>query len=144
MSRPVVAAFDGSQYAAAALRWAARYAALTGAELQPVIAWRWPTDYGGPMPVQADYDPQGYARQVLEDALGPIRSDHPDLKIEPVVAQGPPAPALIKLSEQAELLVVGTRGHGGFMGMVIGSVSQHCVTHAHCSVVVVREHHTEP
>jgi nucleotide-binding universal stress UspA family protein len=56
--------------------------------------------------------------------------------------QGHPAIALVAASERAQLLVVGSRGHGAFAGMLLGSVSQHCVQHAHCPVVVIRSHHS--
>jgi len=54
------------------------------------------------------------------------------------VVEGPPAPTLVEASHRADLLVVGSRGHGEFTGMLIGSVSNHCASHAHCSVVVHR------
>jgi nucleotide-binding universal stress UspA family protein len=60
------------------------------------------------------------------------------LEIDQVVAHGHAAGVLIERSREADLLVVGTRGHGGFTGMLLGSVSAHCVHHAHCPVVVVR------
>ena len=67
----------------------------------------------------------------------------PDIEVRQVVAEGHPAPILVKASEKADLLVVGSRGHGEFAGMLIGSVSEHCATHASCVVVIVRGHHAE-
>lgn len=135
----IVIGFDGSPFSTNALGWAARQAELTGATLQAVTAWHWPTTYGWLVPVSSGYDPESDARKMLEDALGAVRHDHPEVPIEPTVVEGTAALVLTGLSEGAELLVVGTRGHGQLTGMMMGSVSEHCVTHAHCPVVVVRE-----
>jgi nucleotide-binding universal stress UspA family protein len=70
----------------------------------------------------------------LEDVLGPS----PHVSVTPRLVSGHAAPVLIEASRHAALLVVGRSGHGGFAGMLIGSVSQHCVSHAACPVVVVR------
>jgi nucleotide-binding universal stress UspA family protein len=84
-----------------------------------------------------DYQPEETARTLLARAIAQADEDGP-IAVEQVVDQGSPAAVLIDRSHDADLLVVGTRGHGGFAGMLLGSVSAHCVHHAHCPVVVVR------
>jgi nucleotide-binding universal stress UspA family protein len=135
----VVVGVDGSACGARALAWAAEQATRTGAALEMVTAWQWPTSYGWALPLPSDFDPASGARQVQTDALTAVRADHPDLNVTEVVAEGSSAQVLIDRSEDADLLVVGSRGHGELTGMLVGSVSEHCVAHAHCPVVVVRE-----
>ena len=67
-----------------------------------------------------------------------VRATYPDLSIDPRVVSGHPAPILVEASKGADLLVVGSRGHGEFVGMLIGSVSEYCAANAHCPVVVHR------
>ena len=101
------------------------------------MTWEWLTGYGW-APIPADYDP-GHARKTaLDDLLGTVRDVHPGVSIQAVVIEGNAAPVLTKASQGADLLVVGSRGHAEFVGMLLGSVSEHCVVHAHCPVVVVR------
>ncbi len=135
----IVVGFDGSSYAAAALDWAARQAELTGATVQAITAWEWPMSYGWPLPVSEDYDPASDARRTVEKGIATVQSLHPGVAIESVVVEGNAAAVLVEQSQDADLLVVGTRGHGRLTGMLIGSVSEHCVTHAHCPVLVTRE-----
>ena len=129
----IVVGVDGSPSSKDALRWAARYAELTGAAVHALIAWQLPEIYG-----YTPRDFEGDARQTLtraiEDALGPGASG----KLTLHVVEASPAAALIGMCRDAQLLVVGSRGHGAFTGMLLGSVSQHCVQHACCPVVVVR------
>ena len=136
--RPViVAGVDGSQCSLEALRWAARQSELTGAELHAVMAWSLPEIYS-----YTPRDFQGDARKALEDAIEQALGQEPRVPVIAQIVEGHPARALIEASRDAQLLVVGCRGHGGFAGMLLGSVSEHCVSHAECSVVVVR--HREP
>ncbi|MFL6049843.1 MAG: universal stress protein, partial [Gaiellales bacterium] len=78
----------------------------------------------------------GIAHQELVEVLGADRAG----AIEVAVRDGNAAEALLEESREAEMLVVGSRGHGGFAGLLLGSVSQQCAAHATCPVVVVREH----
>jgi len=133
-----VVGIDGSACSAQALGWATEYAEITGAVLEAVTTWEWPNSYGVALVVPLGYDPEADATRVLDEALQSVRDLHPGLRIEPVVVQGHPAPTLVEASRDADLLVVGSRGHGEFTGMLLGSVSEHCVTNAHCPVVVVR------
>jgi nucleotide-binding universal stress UspA family protein len=136
----IVVGIDGSDGAAAALRFAADEASLRQTQLRVVSAWHVPTGVYMP-PTYMDLDLDAFrqtASEVAErqvvDALGAERAT----TVAVVIHEGSPAEVLIAESSQAELLVVGSRGHGGFAGLLLGSVSQHCAAHAHCPVVVVR------
>jgi nucleotide-binding universal stress UspA family protein len=137
----VVVGVDGSDESAAALRWAARQADLTGASLLAVISWQIPAlAYGSFVSVAPEqYSFAGAAEEVVAKAVAPISAEHPGLEVTTLVVQGPPALVLLHAAEDAALLVVGSRGHGAFTGMLLGSTSEHCVSHASCPVVVV--HH---
>ena len=133
-NRPViVAGVDGSHCSLEALRWAARQAELTGAELHAVMAWSLPEIYS-----YTPRDFEGDARKALEVAIEQALGKQPRVPVTAQVVEGHAAEALIDASRDAQLLVVGRHGHGAFTGMLLGSVSQHCVTHAHCPVVVIR------
>lgn len=134
----IVVGIDGSEASAPVLEWAGRQAELTGAELDIVVAWEWPTSYGWVAPMPDAFDPAADARSMVSDALGEVAGAHPSVKASGHVVEGHPAPALVRRAEGAALLVVGSRGHGEFAGMLLGSVSAHCVAHAPCTVVVVR------
>jgi len=134
----IVVGIDGSSASARALDWAVRQAELTGAELEAITTWEWPSTYGWAFPLPSDYHPEVDAQTMLTEALAPVRAGHPGVPIEATVVEGHPAPALVEASQGADLLVVGSRGHGEFVGMLIGSVSEHCVTNAHCPVLVHR------
>ena len=138
VSPRIVVGIDGSSDSLAALEWAARQAELTSSTLEVVTTWEWPNSYGVPFTLPAEYDPDADARRVLEDAVAPVHVAHPSVSIRASAVKGPPASTLVDLSQGADLLVVGSRGHGEFTGMLIGSVSNHCASHAHCTVVVVR------
>ena len=84
------------------------------------------------------FDPAAEATKVLDDAVAKLRARHPSVEIHTSVTEGYTAQILVEASVGADLLVVGSRGHGEFAGMLLGSVSEHCVTHAHCPVLVFR------
>ncbi|MGH9092790.1 MAG: universal stress protein [Acidimicrobiales bacterium] len=135
----IVVGVDGSEASVSALRWAARQGGLTGAAVEVVACWEWPSTYGWGMPVPADYHPDADAESALEQLVAGVRAAHPDVAFVPRVVEGHPARVLVELSAGADLLVVGSRGHGEFAGMLLGSVSTHCVAHAHCPVLVMRD-----
>lgn len=141
-ARPtVVVGVDGSEHSRAALRWAAGEAALRGARLKIVCAWSYPyvAAAGALTPVLADWEGQrGDAQVALESAVAEVAAGHEGLEVETVVVAGAAARVLLDAAEGADLLVVGSRGHGGFAGLLLGSVGQQCVSHAPCPVVVVR------
>jgi nucleotide-binding universal stress UspA family protein len=107
--------------------------------LEVVMTWEWPVSYGWSLPIPSGYDPKHDARKALEEVLEPIRAAHSSITITPVVLEGHPAPLLVKASKGADLLVVGSRGHGEFAGMLLGSVSEHVVANAWCPVLVYRD-----
>lgn len=135
----IVVGIDGSPASLAAVEWAARQSELTGAVLEVVMTWEWPVSYGWSLPVPTDYDPKQDAQKALDEVLEPIRAAHPTVTMKPVVLEGHPAPLLVKASKGADLLVVGSRGHGEFAGMLLGSVSEHVVGNACCPVLVYRD-----
>jgi nucleotide-binding universal stress UspA family protein len=138
----VIVGVDGSPQSTSALAWAARYAAAMGASLRAVVAWHYPSAAGlppvghTPEPVTSQVEQSRY--EILDRAIESACRDLPPMQIERKVVYGHPAQVLIDESRNADLLVVGSRGHGGFTGMMLGSVSTHCVTHASCPVTVVR------
>lgn len=134
----IVVGIDGSPSSLDALAWAARQADLTGSRLEIVMTWELPSSYGWAVPVPTDFNPEEDVRKALESAVEQVRTEHPDLTIDPRVVSGHPAPILVEASKGADLLVVGSRGHGEFVGMLIGSVSEHCATNGHCPVLVHR------
>lgn len=137
-TRRIVVGLDGSPSSIAALRWAARQAELTGAELDVIMTWEWPMSYGWSV-IPSNYDPTSDCEKVLADAVSVVRSERPGLVCRSTVLEGHPAPLLVKASKEAELLVVGSRGHGQFAGMLLGSVSEHCAANAHCPVLILRD-----
>ena len=138
----VVVGVDGSPTSAMAMAWAARYAKAMGATVRAVLAWHYPAAAGpapiGVAPAVVAGDIEQARREDLEKAIAATFGDPPSVKVEPKVVYGHPSQVLIDESRDADLLVVGSRGHGGFTGMLLGSVSTHCVTHAACPVTVVR------
>jgi nucleotide-binding universal stress UspA family protein len=135
--RRIVAGTDGSSASLRALDWAAVQAELTGATLEIVAVWEWPNSFGwGSIP--EGFDPARDAHDIVAPTIATLQQRHPQLVIDLRIAQGLPAPELVSASKGAELLVVGSRGHGEFVGMLIGSTSEHCVANADCTVVVVR------
>jgi nucleotide-binding universal stress UspA family protein len=134
----VVVGIDGSVASTEALEWTAKYGALTDSAIEILITWDWPTTYGLAAPLPDDYDPSEGMAEILSKATSDLRSRYSELEITSRVVQGHPARILVGASEEADLLVVGSRGHGEFVGMLIGSVSEYCVAHAHCSVLVHR------
>ncbi len=136
--RRIVVGVDGSPSSMTALRWAILQAELTGCEVEAVIAWRLPSRYGFAAVTDRATDFEGDARKVLADALNEVSSVEPDVVIRSSVAEGHPAEVLVRAARGADMLVVGSRGHGGFTGSVLGSVSQYCVHHAPCPVLVIR------
>jgi nucleotide-binding universal stress UspA family protein len=136
-ARKVIVGFDGSRASRAAAEWAAGEATLRGAELEVIMTWDWPLAYAR-TPMLHESDPVGETRKEFEAEVVGLQDNHPDLVITSVFTHGHPVPILVEASKDAELLVVGSRGHGEFVGMILGSVSQHCAAQAHCPVLIYR------
>jgi nucleotide-binding universal stress UspA family protein len=89
-------------------------------------------------PYPSDFNPAGDAQQAADEEVNAALSSYPDVVAQTTVVEGHPAPTLVQASRGAELLVLGSRGHGEFAGMLLGSVTQHLVSTAHCPVLVWR------
>ena len=136
--RRIVVGVDGSGSSKAALRWVIRQAKLTGSSVEAVTAWRYPAAYGLTPGTEGTFDFEANAKSTLVAALTEVSGLEPDVPVRPVVTCGGAAEVLLRESEGADLLVVGSRGHGGFASALLGSVSMYCVLHAHCPVLVFR------
>lgn len=137
----IVVGVDGSPGSRKALSWAAAEAALRGSDLVVLNVWEPPlVPPAGNVSVPERYEPVD-GQRASDDLLAVIEEElgaDPPVVVQPRVKQGRPAKDLIEESADADLLVVGTRGHGGFAGLVLGSVSQHVAAYAKCPVTVVR------
>jgi len=134
----IVVGVDGSEPSKAALAWAIRQAMLTGSVVEAVMAWEPPATYGYAFPAVDDADFEKNAGQALAEAIADVAEACESVTIKATVVYGNAARALLDAAKGASLLVVGSRGHGGFVEALLGSVGQHCVHHATCPVVVVR------
>ncbi|MEU3530849.1 universal stress protein [Streptomyces murinus] len=138
----IVVGVDGSEGSKQALNWAVRQAELTGGWVEAVIAWDVPQFHGalGWMPPSSSDEAalEGRAQSEVTSAVEEAVAAHPTVQVSTVARYGTPASVLLQASRDAALLVVGSRGLGGFKGLLLGSVAQHCVQHAHCPVLVLR------
>jgi nucleotide-binding universal stress UspA family protein len=137
----IVVGIDGSPAAAAALEWAVAEARLRDAQLLVVHVWGIPvlayaSPYGAGVTGEVVEAERKAAADALDAALEHVDREGLDLRSE--LVEGAPAQSLLDAAERADLLVVGSRGHGGFAGLLLGSVSQQCAQHAQCPVVIVR------
>jgi len=133
----IVVGVDGFESSKAALRWAIRQARLTGAVVEAVTAWQIPAGSGWiPTPDLPDY--QGDAFAVLSEELAEVRTVDHEVQICPRVVEGRAGEVLVDVAEGADLVVLGSQGHGGLAGALLGSVGQYCVHHAPCPVVIMR------
>ncbi|MGN9809867.1 universal stress protein [Micromonospora sp. BQ11] len=133
---PVVVGVDGSECSLLALGFAYEQAAARGVPLRVVRAWQPPSGGWTPPAAQSDGDA---ARAELDEPLARWRETFPGVELSVEVAVGSASSLLVEASRDAGLVVVGTRGRGGLRGMLLGSVSQQLLHHAHCPVAVVRE-----
>lgn len=143
----IVVGVDGSDASHIAIQWAARDASLRGVPLTVVHVLP-PAEIGlwVDLPMSEDYlaERDRRAEQVVSDALKAAAdavSDTNEIVVESRVVPGPPVPALVDISKEAEMIVVGCRGLGGVQGLLLGSVSSGLVHHSHCPVAVI--HHEE-
>lgn len=131
----VVVGVDGSPESVLALKWAETLAPALKATITAVTAWHVEVVFGSY--VVPDWDPDASARQILADAVHEAFGDSPPEGFSGVCVRGGAAQVLIEYGKSAQMLIVGSRGHGGFVGMLLGSVSSACAEHASCPVLVV-------
>ena len=139
----IVVGVDGSEHSVSALRWAANEARLRGSVLHVAVSFSsgiLSTGYEIASPDPADL--AAASNTMLGAAIDTVREsgELDGVEIVTEVMDGHAGEELIRLSQDAELLVVGSRGHGGFAGLLMGSVTTYAVNHALCPVVVVRSH----
>jgi nucleotide-binding universal stress UspA family protein len=141
MNTPVVVGFDGSAAAHAAVRHAARQAQRRGSELRIVHAFGWSVLLAPMYPPDADLDlgPRQALLDLLARTAATVRGEFPGLTVTTRLVDGSPAAVLIDASREAQLLVVGHRGTGGFAGLFAGSTATQIAGRAACPVTVVRE-----
>jgi nucleotide-binding universal stress UspA family protein len=137
----VIVGVDGSKPSHEALRWAGFMADVTGSTLEAVMVWQQIPAYGantaGWAAFPPDWDPAEEARRVLTDTVADVFGSTPPEGMIMTVRAGGAAHALIEMSGGARMLVVGSRGHGGFAGLLLGSVSAACAEHASSPVLVI-------
>ncbi len=154
-NKPIVVGIDGSRYSREALRWALGAAAVRGCPVQalmvwhtePVIAAGRPTIIGVGTMMSGESGPEEYVR-LLETVVHGVLDGHDEPRLDATLVRGSPPEVLAAASADAQLLVLGSHGHGRVLDAVLGTVSQYCVRHAHCPVVVIpaqvaREHPEE-
>lgn len=131
----IVVGVDGSEQSLSALQWAVDEARLRHGQVRVITAWHYP-------PVPSTVEDSGSsdsfhaAERVQADALKAVGGE--GLDIAGKVVRGSPAAALLDAAKEADLLIVGSRGHGGFSGLLLGSVSTQVTHHALCPVLIVR------
>ncbi|WKX73941.1 universal stress protein [Streptomyces sp. XD-27] len=136
MTGTIAVGLDGTDPSLAAADWAAAEASARGAALRLVHAWAW-----HPLDTPTDADTQGrrdWAREVLRTAEDRVRRGHPELSVSAEARSDEPVPALLAAAADADLLVLGSRGHGALAGFLLGSVSLQVLRQATGPVVVVR------
>ena len=137
----IVVGVDGSPESRRALEWAATEARLRHGTVHVVTAWQHPAVVVG-YNDDLDRDPDTYrsrAQRLQDDALRAVRVE--EVGITGEVAQGHPAAVLLEASHEADLLVVGAHGYGGFTGLLLGSISNQVIHHARCPALVVKPRH---
>jgi nucleotide-binding universal stress UspA family protein len=131
----IVVGVDGSAPSVEALRHGVRLAEALGVRLEAVSVWNNPPVFDAYPP--ADWSAEGEAREKLSAAADAVFAGKPPSWFSTRTRRGTAAAALIAESDGAEMLVLGSRGHGGFVGLLLGSVSRACAEHAHCPVLIV-------
>jgi nucleotide-binding universal stress UspA family protein len=138
----IVVGIDGSDQSKHALRWALDEARLRHTSLRVVYAWTMPIYVGYGVTAGPVFDPtelRDAAQARVDKTVEEVVGNATGVDVEGKAVEGPPASVLVEEADGADLLVVGSRGHGGFTGLLLGSVGQQCAHHARCPVVIVRE-----
>jgi nucleotide-binding universal stress UspA family protein len=131
---PIVVGVDGSAPSIVALRWAGALAPLFKGHIRAVTSWQYQIALGTFTPVL--WNPEEEARKICAEAVAAAFNGIPPQGLEMIVCQGPPAKVLVEESKTAQLVVVGSRGHGGFEGLLLGAVSTAVAEHAKCPVFI--------
>ena len=132
----IVVGVDGSPSSNAALEWAAQEAELRGSTLELIHAWNYPNlGYGGYVAVLEDFEKDAAA--LLDEVVASVRKNYPSLKLVSSLIQGPTAQTIMDRAKEADMVVVGSRGRGGFSGLLLGSVGQQLVHHCPAPVVII-------
>ncbi|GAA1336584.1 universal stress protein [Arthrobacter roseus] len=144
-SKPIVVGYDGSDGSRRAMLWAVRHAVASGLPLVVVHCWVWPyfTQNLGPVTGVEDSGLRREAEKIADEGLELARKTEPNVDVSASLIVGFPSEVLTRISVEASLLVTGTRGLGGFAGLLIGSVSLHLAASASCPIVVVRDDQPE-
>lgn len=137
-SRSIVVGYDGSVEAARAVRWAAQQAALRGCPLHLVHCSLWPLLADDPVPGDAGSRREPSAQTTLQEGLAQAKHAAPGAEVKTTLLYGWPVVHLPEVSAGEEMLVVGSRGLGGFLGLLVGSVSLEMAATATCPVAVIR------
>lgn len=132
----IVVGVDGSEASVEALRQAQRLATPLGAKVQAIACWEYPQMYSGYVMMGVEGFEEG-ARKVLDEAVVQAFGPETPANVTSTLIRSHPREGLIDASRDADMVVVGRRGHGGFGGLLLGSVSSAIVAHAHCPVLVV-------
>ncbi|GAA1126494.1 universal stress protein [Arthrobacter flavus] len=138
----IVVGVDGSPSSVLALQWAARLVPTVATSIRAIAAWQVPFTYYE-FPVSG-WDPKSVAKTIVSNALDTAFDGEPPTYVTALTRQGPPAGVLIDESRAAQMLIVGSRGHGGFVGLLLGSVSSAVAEHASCPVLIAHGPETPP
>jgi nucleotide-binding universal stress UspA family protein len=131
----IVVGVDGSDQSKIALRWARHLAEITGSRVEAVMAWH-PFSYVWTL-AAPEWDPRDDAEKALRAIIEEVWEGERPAGVRAIAKEGIPAKVLLDQSKDATMLVLGSRGHGGFAGLLLGSVSASCAAHATCPVLVV-------
>lgn len=133
----IVVGIDGSDSSKNALRWAAKLAPSLKATIHAVVAWEYPIVFGLEGGIPGTWKPDETAKEILSNTLDSVFGKEHPAGLKGSISQGHATFVLLDASKDAEMLIVGSRGLGGFSGLLLGSVSSTCAEHAKCPVLVV-------
>ena len=132
----IIVGVDGSPSSNAALEWAAQEAEIRGSTLELIHAWNYPNlGYEGYVAVLEDFEKDASA--LLNEVVASVRKNYPNLKLVSPLIQGPTAQTIMDRAKEADMVVVGSRGRGGFSALLLGSVGQQLVHHCPAPVVII-------
>lgn len=135
-TRRIVVGIDGSEPSKQALRWAARLAPVEGATIEAIAAWEIPMSFDR-FVLLAGYSPREDVEKALTECVDDVFGSERPADLRLTVTEGNPAQVLLRAAEGAHLVIVGSRGHGGFIGVLLGSVSSRVAELSPCPVLVV-------